>query len=46
MGLGPIYSTKKLLEKHNLSVEEIDLFEINENFSSQMILAYHKRVKY
>lgn len=37
MGLGPIYSTKKLLEKENLKIEDIDLFEINEAFASQSI---------
>src|SRR5690606_4278724 len=37
MGLGPIYSTRKLLAKNNLTIEEFDLFEINEAFASQSI---------
>lgn len=37
MGLGPISATKKLLEKLNMSVEDIDLFELNEAFASQSI---------
>lgn len=37
MGLGPIYSTKKLLEKENINIEDIDIFEINEAFASQSL---------
>ncbi len=37
MGLGPIYSTRKLLKKENLKIEDIDIFEINEAFASQSI---------
>ena len=37
MGLGPIYSTKKLLAKQNLTVADFDLFELNEAFASQSI---------
>ncbi len=37
MGMGPVYSIKKLLEKQNLTVKDIDLFEINEAFASQSI---------
>ncbi len=37
MGLGPIFATKKLLEKNNLKIEEIDLWELNEAFASQSI---------
>ena len=29
----PIYSTKKLLSQTNMSIDDIDLFEINEAFS-------------
>lgn len=43
MGLAPIFSTKKLLEKFNLSVEDIDLFEANEAFSS-VSLAFIKEL--
>lgn len=37
MGIGPISSSKKALEKAGLKVEDIDLFEINEAFASQCI---------
>lgn len=35
MGLGPIDATRKLLRKTGLTVDEIDLFELNEAFASQ-----------
>lgn len=37
MGLGPIYSTKRLMKKSGLSVNDIDLIELNEAFASQSI---------
>ena len=37
MGLGPIYSTKKLLEKTGRSLKDIDLIEINEAFAAQSV---------
>ncbi len=37
MGIGPIYAVPKLLAKHGLSVEDIDLWELNEAFASQVI---------
>ena len=37
MGLGPVPATKKVLEKLNLNIEEIDLFEMNEAFAAQSI---------
>lgn len=37
MGIGPVPSIKKLLAKNNLSIEDIDLFEINEAFAAQVI---------
>lgn len=37
MGLGPISSTEKALAKAGLTVDDIDLFEINEAFSSQCL---------
>ena len=37
MGIGPVPAIQKLLEKTNLSIEEIDLFEINEAFASQAL---------
>ncbi|WP_431028760.1 acetyl-CoA C-acyltransferase [Lysinibacillus sp. LZ02] len=42
MGLGPIFSTRKLLEKNNLTIEDFDLFEINEAFASQSIACIHE----
>lgn len=35
MGIGPVPAIRKLLEKHNLTIDDIDLFEINEAFSAQ-----------
>jgi len=37
MGLGPVLAIKKLLDRNGLSKNEIDLYEINEAFASQMI---------
>lgn len=35
MGIGPVPAIRKLLEKTGLSIEDIDLFEINEAFAAQ-----------
>lgn len=43
MGLGPIYSTKKLYKKIILKIEDIDLFEVNEAFNA-VCLAYIKEL--
>ncbi len=37
MGVGPVYSTRKLLGRLGLKVEDIDLFEANEAFAAQSI---------
>ncbi len=37
MGTGPIPATKKLLEREELTVNDIDLFELNEAFAAQSI---------
>ncbi|HOQ32950.1 MAG TPA: acetyl-CoA C-acetyltransferase [Candidatus Hydrogenedens sp.] len=37
MGLGPIFATRKLLDKNKLTINDIDLWEINEAFSAQSI---------
>ena len=37
MGLGPIPATRKALERAGLSVEDLDLVELNEAFASQSI---------
>lgn len=37
MGIGPVSSTKKALEKANLKMEQIDLVEANEAFAAQAL---------
>lgn len=37
MGIGPVPAVKKALQRANLSVNEIDLWELNEAFASQSI---------
>ena len=37
MGVGPVPSTIKALAKAGLSIDEIDLFEINEAFAVQVL---------
>ncbi len=37
MGVGPRYAVPKLLERNDLTVDDIDLFEINEAFASQSV---------
>ena len=37
MGIGPISATQKALSKDGLSIEDIQLFEINEAFASQCL---------
>jgi len=37
MGLGPVPATRKLLERTGLSLENIDLVELNEAFASQCL---------
>ncbi len=37
MGIGPVPAIKNLLLKNNLSINDIDLFEINEAFSAQCL---------
>ncbi|WIV12286.1 thiolase family protein [Proteiniborus sp. MB09-C3] len=44
MGLGPIPATKKALEKANLSIEDIDVIELNEAFAAQA-LAFFREFK-
>lgn len=38
MGLGPIYAVPKLLARFGLSVDDIDLWELNEAFAVQVLL--------
>lgn len=35
MGIGPAVAIPVLLEKNNLKVDDIDIFEVNEAFASQ-----------
>ena len=37
MGIGPIYAVPKLLKRHGLSMDDIDLWELNEAFAVQVI---------
>ncbi|WP_299632220.1 acetyl-CoA C-acyltransferase [uncultured Roseobacter sp.] len=37
MGIGPVFSVPRLLERHGLSVDDIDLWELNEAFASQAL---------
>ena len=37
MGIGPVPATKKLLERLNLSLDEIDIIELNEAFAAQAL---------
>ena len=37
MGIGPVFAVPKLLAAHGLSVDDIDLWELNEAFASQVL---------
>ncbi|MCP5039610.1 MAG: acetyl-CoA C-acyltransferase [bacterium] len=37
MGIGPIYAVPKLLKRNDLTVDDIDLWELNEAFASQCL---------
>lgn len=37
MGIGPVPATRKVLQRANLKVEDIDLFELNEAFAAQVL---------
>ena len=37
MGIGPVHAVPKLLQRHGLKVDDIDLWELNEAFASQVI---------
>ena len=39
MGIGPIYAVPRLLARHGLTVDDIDLWELNEAFASQCLYA-------
>ena len=37
MGIGPVFAVPKLLKRHGLTVQDIDLWELNEAFASQAL---------
>ena len=37
MGIGPVFAVPKLLERHGLSMNDIDIVELNEAFASQVL---------
>jgi len=37
MGIGPVLAVPKLLRQHDLAIDDIDLWELNEAFSSQAV---------
>jgi acetyl-CoA C-acetyltransferase len=37
MGIGPVFAVPKLLRKHGLTVDDIDLWELNEAFACQVL---------
>jgi acetyl-CoA C-acetyltransferase len=40
MGLGPVEATQKALKHANMSIDDIDLVEINEAFAAQVVPSY------
>lgn len=42
MGIGPVFAVPKLLEQHNLKVDDIDIWELNEAFAVQVIYCRDK----
>ena len=37
MGIGPVFAVPKLLKTHGLRVDDIDVWELNEAFASQVV---------
>lgn len=37
MGIGPVYAIPRLLKRHGLRVDDIDIWELNEAFASQVL---------
>lgn len=37
MGLGPIYATRKVMQRAGLSIKDMDLIELNEAFAAQVL---------
>jgi len=42
MGIGPVFAVPRLLERHGLSVDDIDIWELNEAFASQALYCRDK----
>ena len=42
MGVGPIYAVPRLLKRHGLKIDDIDLWELNEAFAVQVIYCRDK----
>ncbi len=42
MGIGPVFAVPKLLSANNLSIDDIDIWELNEAFASQVIYCRDK----
>lgn len=42
MGIGPVYAIPELLARHGLTVDDIDLWELNEAFASQAVYCRDK----
>jgi len=42
MGIGPVFAVPKLLKRHGLKIEDIDIWELNEAFASQCLYSRDK----
>ncbi len=42
MGIGPVYAVPRLLERHGLKMDDIDLWELNEAFAVQVLYSRDK----
>ena len=42
MGIGPVFAVPRLLERHGLKVDDIDIWELNEAFASQCVYSRDK----
>ena len=42
MGIGPVYAIPKLLKRHGLQIKDIDVWELNEAFASQVVYCRDK----
>jgi len=42
MGIGPVFAVPKLLKRHGLTMDDIDIVELNEAFASQLLYCQRK----